>query len=468
MVGRKKNMTTKLKIAQRLMKKQIAKVLLCAMLSLILLIPANAQVAIDLKAALQYTIDNHSKVQQALIDVQLGEQTLRESVSTGLPQINASSTIINNLALRTSLIPAEFLGGPPGEFAQLQFGTNWNGNAGVELNQMIFNKQWLLALEATKKLKEFYTVSLDQTKETVIYETAKLYYQIQLTKTQRGILQANLSQIEGLLTVTEKQFQNGMAKKIDVDRLQVQADNLTVQLSNLDLQLQQMELALKFAMQMPLETDIVLTDTISEQELAYTNSSILQPAFQSRPALGILQVQQELYDLDLRRWRAGYFPTVNFFANYTYEWQANNFGEITDGQRWTDYSQIGLRFNFPIFDGFYKDSQKQMAILNKMKVAKDHSYTLLAYQVQYQSALSSIQLNKNNLQAVTNTRKVAEEVYRVAQNRYKEGIAPITELLDAETSMREAQSNYIATLGQLKLSEIDLLHANGKLMDLVR
>ncbi|MEZ4933294.1 MAG: TolC family protein [Saprospiraceae bacterium] len=450
------------------MKKQIAKVLLCAMLSLILLIPANAQVAIDLKAALQYTIDNHSKVQQALIDVQLGEQTLRESVSTGLPQIKASSTIINNLALRTSLIPAEFLGGPPGEFAQLQFGTNWNGNAGVELNQMIFNKQWLLALEATKKLKEFYAVSLDQTKETVIYETAKLYYQIQLTKTQRGILQANLSQIEGLFTVTEKQFQNGMAKKIDVDRLQVQSDNLTVQLSNLDLQLQQLELALKFAMQMPLETDIVLTDTISEQELAYTNNSILQPAFQSRPALGILQVQQELYDLDLRRWRAGYFPTVNFFANYTYEWQANNFGEITDGQRWTDYSQIGLRFNFPIFDGFYKDSQKQMAILNKMKVAKDHSYTLFAYQVQYQSALSSIQLNKNNLQAVTNTRKVAEEVYRVAQNRYKEGIAPITELLDAETSMREAQSNYIATLGQLKLSEIDLLHANGKLMDLVR
>lgn len=455
-------------VAHRLMKKQIAKVLLCPMLSLVLFIPLNAQVAIDLKSALQYTIDNHSKVQQALIDVQLGEQTLRESVSTGLPQINASSTIINNLALRTSLIPAEFLGGPPGEFAKLQFGTNWNGNAGVELNQMIFNKQWLLALEATKKLKDFYNVSLDQTKETVIYETAKLYYQIQLTKTQRGILQANFNQIEGLLTVTEKQFQNGMAKKIDVDRLQVQADNLTVQLSNLDLQLQQLELTLKFAMQMPLETDIVLTDTISEQELTYTNNSIIQPAFQSRPALGLLQVQQELYDLDLRRWRAGYFPTVNFFANYTYEWQANNFGEITDGQRWTDYSQVGLRFNFPIFDGFYKDSQKQMAILNKMKVAKDHSYTLLGYQLQYQSALSSIQLNKNNLQAVTNTRKVAEEVYRVAQNRYKQGIAPITELLDAETSMREAQSNYIATLGQLKLSEIDLLHANGKLIDLVR
>ncbi len=437
------------------------------MILLVTLLPVRAQLPVNLKAALQHTIDHHAKVQQALIDVQLGQQTLRESISTGLPQVNASATFLNNLALRTSLVPAEFFGGPAGEFAQIQFGTNWNGNAGVELNQMVFNKQWLLALEATKKLKSFYEVSLEKTKEDVIYETAKLYFQIQLTDTQRGILQANLEQINGLLTVTQRQFQNGLAKKIDVDRLQVQSSNLTTQLSNLDLQLQQLLLALKFAMQMPLDADIVLTDTISEKEFTDLPVSFLQPAYQLRPALRILQVQEELYDLDLRRWKAGYFPTASLFANYTYEWQANNFGELTDGQRWTDYAQVGLHFHFPIFDGFYKDSQKQMAILNKMKVGQDIGYTRMAYQLQYQQALSSIELNRNNLQAVADTRKVAEEVYRVTQSRYREGIAPITELLDAETSMRTAQSNYVSTLGQLKLAEIELLYANGKLIRLL-
>ena len=61
---------------------------------------------------------------------------------------------------------------------------------------------------------------------------------------------------------------------------------------------------------------------------------------------------------------------------------------------------------------------------------------------------------------------VAEEIYNIAQKRFKEGLAPITELLDAETSMRESQSNYFTTLAQIKIAEINLLHANGKLVEL--
>ncbi len=449
------------------MRKEILNILFSLSFILVWLLSASAQTALDLRSALRYTVDNHSKVQQAILDIEGGEQTLRESISTGLPQISATSTIINNLALRTSLIPAEFLGGQPGEFAQLQFGTNWNANAGVELNQMIFNKQWLLALEATKKLKDFYTVNLELSKEEVVYETAKLYYQIQLTHSQKGILEANLNQIKGLLVVTEKQFQNGFAKKIDVDQLRVKESNLNIQLSNLDLQTEQMEQALKFAMQMPLKTKIILTDTISESELTNTNQGLLQPTYSNRPALEVLSVQEELYDLDVRRWKSGYFPTVNLFASYTYEWQANNFSDFTNGQKWTDFSQMGLYFNFPIFDGMFKDSKMEMATLNKMKARKDHERTLLGYQLQYLSALNSLRLNKNNLAAVIETRKMAEAVYDVTQKRYKEGIAPITELLNTEAAMREAQSNYITTLGQLKLAEIDLLYANGKLIDLI-
>ena len=427
----------------------------------------DAQTELDLKTALKHTVENHSQVQQASLDIEGGKQTLREAISTGLPQINANATLINNLSLRTSFIPAEIFNGTPGEFEQVQFGTNWNANAGIELNQMLFNKQWLLAVEGTKKLNEFYQVNLELSKEEVIYETAKLYYQIQLTHTQKGILQANLDQINGLLILTEKQFQNGLAKKIDVDQLRVQESNLIIQLSNLDLQIEQMEQALKFAMQMPLNTKIILTDTISEDELKNTDQKIIQPSYGSRPALEALNVQQELYDLDFRRWKAGYFPTVNLFANYTYEWQANEFGEFTAGQKWTDFSQVGLYFNFPIFDGMLKDSKMEMAQINKMKTRKDHERTMLGFQLQYLSALNSLRLNKNNLEAVIKTKEMAEVVYRVTQKRYKEGIAPITELLNTEAAMREAQSNYVTTLGQLKLAEIELMHANGKLIYLL-
>lgn len=427
----------------------------------------KAQEALDLKTALRYAVDHHSSIQKANLEVQKGRQLVRESLSTGLPQVSASGTIINNLAIRTSFVPAEFFGGQAGEFARVQFGTNWNANAGIQLQQLAFSKEWLLGLRATMELSDFYNLMLEKSKEDVVYEVAKLYYQIQLSRTQRGILNANLDQIKGLITVTQRQFENGFAKKIDVDRLSVQRSNLETQLANLDLQIQQLEQTLKFSMQMPLETAIVLTDTIREATFQEVDPTMIQPTYQQKSDLLILKKQQQLYQLDERRWKAGYFPSLALFANYTYEWQANKLGDFTKGNNWTDFSQIGLSLNIPIFDGFFKDSKIQTARLNGFQVSRDYSLVALGYQLKHEAAVTSLRSNLNTLKSVEQNRQVAEEVYRVAQSRFREGVAPITELLDAESSMRQAQTNYITTLAQIKLAEIDLLNANGQLLKLI-
>jgi len=440
---------------------------LLAVLALLLPLLMPAQQPLDLKTALRYAVDHHSHIQKANLDIQKGHQLVRESLSTGLPQISASGNIVNNLAIRTSFVPAEFFGGQPGDFAQVQFGTNWNASAGVQLEQLAFSKTWLMAMKATMEVSEFYKLMLEKSKEDVVYEVAKLYYQIQLSRTQRGILDANLSQVEGLLTVTQKQFENGFAKKIDVDRLTVQQSNLQIQLTNLDLQIQQAGQALKYAMQMPLETDIVLTDTISEATFLEVDPTVVQPTWQLKPDLAILRKQQELYSLDERRWKSGYFPTLSLFANYTYEWQANSLGDFGKSRNWTDFSQVGLRLNVPIFDGFFKDSQVQTARLNYLQTAQDYRMASLGIQLKHEAAVTSLRSNQNTLRSVNETRRVAEEVYRVSQSRFKEGIAPVTELLDAETSMRQAQSNYISTLAQIKLAEIDLLNVNGQLIKMI-
>ncbi len=426
-----------------------------------------AQEAIDLKTALRYAVDHHASIKKAELEVQKGRQLVRESLSTGLPQVSASGTLVNNLAIRTSLISAEYFGGQPGEFTKLQFGTNWNASAGIQLQQLAFSKEWLLGLKATMELADFYNLLLEKSKEDVVYEVAKLYYQIQLSRTQRGILHANLDQIKGLATLTQKQFENGFAKKIDVDRLHVQRSNLETQLVNLDLQIQQLEQALKFSMQMPLETEIVLTDTISESTFQQINPITFQPTYQQKSDLLVLKKQQQLYILDERRWKAGYFPSLALFANYSYEWQANKLSEFTKNNNWTDFSQVGLSVNIPIFDGFFRDSKIQTARLNRLQVSKDYSLAALGFQLRHEAAVTSLRSNLNTLETVRQTRQVAEEVYRVAQGRFREGLAPITELLDAESSMRQAQTNYITTLAQIKLSEIDLLNVNGQLLKLI-
>ncbi len=427
----------------------------------------HAQQPIDLKTAMKFTLEHHASVQKAKLEIAKGNELVRESLSSGLPQISANANLVDNLVLRTNFLPAEFVGGPPGTFAKVQFGTTWNASAGAQIDQMLFNKAWLLGVRATRELTDFYNLVLQQTKDKVVSEVAKLYYQIQLSRTQRGILDANVSQINGLLSVTQKQYENGFGKKIDVDRLLVQQSNLQTQIINLDLQIQQAEQALKFSMNMPLETAIVLTDTISEQMFDDVNRAIAQPSYTLKPDLLILKKQEELYNLDVLRWKAGYFPTLAFYGAYSYEWQGNKLGDMSNGNYWTDFSQIGLRLNIPIFDGFLKKSKIQTAQLNLQQTGSDYNLAKLGLQLNHEAALTSLRVNQNTLRSVIETRKVAEDVYRVAQSRYKEGLAPITELLDAETSLRQTQANYITTLAQAKLAEIDILSANGLLLKMV-
>ncbi|MCF8245112.1 MAG: TolC family protein [Saprospiraceae bacterium] len=427
----------------------------------------QAQQPIDLKTAMKYAVEHHSSVQKAKIDIAKGEELVRESLSSGLPQLSGGLNLTDNLAVQTSFVPAEFFGGQAGEFAKVQFGTTWNASAGLQLNQKLFDKTWLLGLRASREVTDFYKLVLDKNKDQVVADVAKLYFQIQLGRTQRGIFEANLGQIKGLLTVTQKQYENGFGKKIDVDRLRVQQSNLETQIINLDLQIKQAEQALKFSMAMPLETNIVLTDTISETMFDEVNSAIAQPGYTSKPDLLILKKQQELYQLDVERWKAGYFPTLSFFGSYNYLWQSDKLSEISNGNFWTDFSQIGLQLNVPIFDGFFKKSKVQTAQLNIQQTAQNYNLAKLGLQLNHEAAITSLAVNQNTLRSIVEIRKVAEDVYRVAQSRYKEGLAPITELLDAETSLRQTQSNYITTLAQIKLAEIEILSANGLLLRMI-
>ncbi|MEY3050756.1 MAG: hypothetical protein RLY31_541 [Bacteroidota bacterium] len=435
--------------------------------SLLPTIRLSSQQALDLRGALQYAAEHHAQVRKGAVDIQIAEQLIRESLSTGLPQVNANASIANNLSIRTSFVPAEFFGGQPGEFAQVQFGTNWNASSGIQLDQLAFSKTWFLGLRASRELTRFYALLHERQLETVLYEVAKLYYQIQYSRNQRALITANLSQLKGMVTLMERQVSAGFAKQLDLDRLQVQFANLEMELTNLDLQLEQAEQALKFSMQMPLDTEITLTDTLGPEPLPFVEQLVSQPGWSASTQLRILQKQQQLNELDELRWKANYFPTLSFFASYTYEWQANNLSEFTSGRNWTDFSQVGLRLQVPLFDGMYKDSKLQAARLNARKTDLDYSLAALGAELQHQSAITAIRRSRNSRLSAEKNRGLAERVYRVAQSRYVEGLASVTELLDAENSLRQAQANQLSVLAQTKLAEIDLINANGMISKLM-
>lgn len=417
----------------------------------------------SLQECTEFAVQNSPRVQTALLEIEKSNQQVKEVLSSGLPQVSASGNFTYNFKLPTQLLPGEFLGSP-GELVEVQFGTDLNTIFTGEVNQLVFNKSFFLGLDASRKVKKLSELQAQKSKEDIAYDIAQLYYQIQVTEKQKAILQANLDQVERLFNLTQKQFDNGLAKKIDVDQLRVNRINLQNQLKNVDLQVEQLKQSLKFLMAMPLDAPIALTDTINEQAYAVPDVQMFSPDFSQQADLAVLDAQADLNQLNEEQFKAGYWPTLNAFANYNYQGQGNAFNEM----QWFDFGAIGLNLSIPIFDGFRKKAQIQQARIEQAQLAETRRMTQQSLRLDYNQGLQQLQTNINNLQALAENRRVAEEVYRVSQQRFTEGIAPITEVLSAETAMREAQTNYLTTLLQVKLAEIDILNAKGTLLNSIQ
>ncbi|HUP11712.1 MAG TPA: TolC family protein, partial [Niastella sp.] len=119
--------------------------------------PAMAQEAYTFtaKQAADYAMKNSVYVKNAIKDIEIQIQSNREVTSAAYPQLTGNINVTDYLKLPTQLIPAEFFGGAPGTFLPVQFGTKWNGTYGATLNQVLFDGQVFVGLQAREASIDF-------------------------------------------------------------------------------------------------------------------------------------------------------------------------------------------------------------------------------------------------------------------------------------------------------------------------
>jgi len=423
----------------------------------------KAQMALDLKSAMQYAVDNNSKVIQGKLDEAKGLIDVDQLLSVGYPQINANAQFVYNPLLQVIFFP-DFLNGKPEDIRPVTIGTHWGTNASLEVSQLVFSPEFRVGLKAAQKAAELYRTRAEATKEDLILQVAKGYYAVQAVKAQKANIEANLIKIKELLKLTNAQVANGLGRKMEADQLGLTALNLENQLNNLEIQIQQQINLFKLSLQMPLTTEIELTDTLNEDSYNLPELIALQPNYNNRIGLTLIEQNQVLNKINLNRYKASYWPTANLFANLAAQAQPKNFSDFLGSNSWASFSSVGLRLRIPIYDGGLRKTQVESVEIDLKKGEEDKRQLLSVYETQFENAKKSLELNLNNLNPLKKAKSLAEEIYVLSQQRFQEGLAPLTETLNAETSLREAKNNVLSALFQVRMAELDLLHANGQLM----
>jgi outer membrane protein len=426
--------------------------------------PALAQQTYSFTAqqAVDYAMKNSVNVQNALKDVEIQLQQNREITSAAYPQLSGNINVTNYLKLPTQLIPAEFFGGTPGDFEAVQFGTKWNGTYGATLNQLLFDGQVFVGLQARKASIEYRERNVEVTKETIKANVYKIYYQLVVGRKQIALLDANIVRAEKLLHDTKALFENGFQEKLDVDRVNVLLSNLRTQKTRVENQLQSGYLGLKYLMGMPVKYDLNLSDTLTTE---FMRNGVLTDSvrYEDRQEFQFMKSLEKLNTYDIKRYKYTYIPTISLVGNYNRMAQREKFTFFKGNELWFPTAYIGLQVNIPIFDGFARDARIKTAKLNLQKT--QISIEGLKNQINNEVSTASITI-KNALIAIeeqTKNMTLAEEVYEQTKKKYESGLGTNLEITNAETDLREAQNNYFTALYDGIVARVEYLRAIGKL-----
>jgi outer membrane protein TolC len=434
-----------------------------AVLFLVFCLPLFGQ-SYSLKRAIEFAKQNNSNIKIANLNSELSDKKVKEQIGSGLPQIDFTGTLEDNLKIQTQLLPGAMFGSTE-EFIPVKFGTKYNLSAGIELTQKVFDYSFWVGLDAAKLNSRLSEQNIRQTGEDIIYSVAAAYYKTLVVQKQFENLKAILDASEETLKSTGLKYQNGMAKKIDVDKIRVSYNNTRAQVKQAELNYKQALNNLKFEMGIPVDSTITISDSISENiHGAFLNAlQTRDNVYENRIDYQILKTNLSLYQAEKSDNIGSFLPTLSFTADYSYQAQRSEFNFFDSDKEWFNSSSIGLTLNIPIFSGFQKYAKVEQSNLN-IKIAEENlklseqsiKVEISNYEIQYRSALDNSQYEKENL-------VLAESVFNNTQVEFNQGVGSPLDLIQAESSLREAQNIYYTKLLELYVAGLDLEKSKGTL-----
>ncbi|HAV25119.1 MAG TPA: hypothetical protein DCX01_02980, partial [Bacteroidetes bacterium] len=360
----------------------------------------QAELSLSLDQALEMALRKNTTMLNAALDIDYAETQVNELKAQGLPQVSGSADFSHTFKIPTQIIPGDFVG-QPGTTIATQFGVPFNVNVGVGASQLLFDGTFFLGLKAASEFVNISKLSASASEIDIKEGVTKAYYMALISQQNIGQLSASLANIKKLQSETEQLYKAGFAEKLDVDRL-------TLSVSNLEININKLQNQAKLAKQLLLNTigvdvnqELTLTSKIPGEPTSDSYAAVFNP--ENRIEIKLIDQQQELNQLNLKRYKMGYFPSI--YGNFSYGSSTfasdGKFGEL--GDDWYGNGRYAVSLNVPIFDGLYKKAKMDQAKIDFKKTENTKQQALLGMNLQvgqaktnYLNALKTIELQKKS------------------------------------------------------------------------
>jgi outer membrane protein TolC len=427
------------------------------LLSLFFTVGVRAQ-ELSLNQLLDAALKNNFDVQSAQLDEKKTNARIDEVKSNLLPSVTVQGDYRRYIKIPGQVVPGSAFGGPEGTYTTLAFGLPYNLSTTAQVTQALYNPSVRYALKAANLNRELTSLSTVKTKEDVAYNVTDAYYNLVTVVQQMAFLDSNLLSLDRLYKVSDLLYQNQLGQRVDKDRIMINKTTTETQLATLKDNYQQLVNLLKFYAGIPQSESLRIAVSVSE---------VMMPSAgnfdeKRRTDVMILEKQRELNSLQDKNIKAGFIPTVNAYgtANLTYYGKG---GEYSTFQQVPGY-WAGLQLNWSVFDGYARKAKRRQNEIDNDKLAVQLKQVSQSIQMEEANARNKFSVEQRNIDAKKEQVALADRVYKQIQLQFKEGVVSLTDVIQAENSLLDAQSNYLTSLVQILKAELEWKKATGSLI----
>lgn len=439
------------------------KTIVLSVILALLSLTAVAQQNLSLQECIQIAVERNINVEKVRIDLEKSGHRVDEVRAAMLPKVNINGSFTDYLEKSKTLLPGAIFQQPGNIVAEM--GTQYSTNASLSITQVLYSQSALTALKIAKHLETVSELGVEKASEEIAAGISKLYFLTVTTAKQEALADENIARVKRLSDIIQLLVENGMGRETDFERISVNLENLHTQKSNTKAVHEQQLNMIKFILEIPLDENIVLTDN-AEMSLLQKLPELLSD-FSGHVDIQMLEAQLEMNRLNESLINAGYLPSLAFVGSYGYTGYREDFGNYfksnSPESNWFASSYVGLSLSIPIFDGFEKRSKSRQAHLDYQKTAMTLDNTKEQFNVNYRNAMNNYQNHQNNVERQKKNIALAEKVYQETALKYREGLSTMSELLQDELSLSNAQAAYLNALYNFKEAEVNIMSLTGEI-----
>ena len=349
----------------------------------------------------------------------------------------------------------------------IEMGTKYNTSMALGVSQQLLNFSLFNILDIARSAEKLAVLGAESNEEDLIEQISNLFYSIQTSEYAVGQMKKSIDLVDKMLKTMEVNYENGLVKKIDVDRLKVNLVNLTTQKSAIqnasEIQKNLLKLQMGFGVSQIIEIEPINLGFFEHK----SESTIISP-FSLKAQLPYMLILEKQNMLKLQKKSAVYesLPTLSFLANYQYNGMSDKFFRGVTNY-WYPTFIICLSLRVPIFNGFIHNAKIAQSNLEIMKIKEDVATLEESLNMTYMNAQMKLDDARKTIALQRDNQHLAEDVFKITENNFVLGLSSMSDILNTSQSLVQAQLSYANALNDYMRAYIGLKKASGEIRELI-